>query len=226
MANPSRIPTPLYVRWQRVQYRIVPFVAVALCAAVAWRLWHEAPRVSAVGQVDSVARDASAPVAGMLVDLPSAAAPRLFEVVVSGQIIARVEQAGGKWTDIAAPLTGQVIKIHRRPGQSISAGEPVVTIAADRGTTITTYLRAEQRAQPEPGMIVDGRQRSDSAIPFHATIERIGPQYEPVPAAQLRDRKAEEWGLPIILSIPPDVHLKPGELVYLGWRTNAGTGEK
>jgi multidrug efflux pump subunit AcrA (membrane-fusion protein) len=223
--EPSPIPTPLFVKWQRAQHRIVPFLAVALCAAVAWRLWQDSPRMTAVGQVDSVTAEARAPAAGMLVD-PGTDPPALYETVSAGQVIARVEQAGGKTKDVAAPIAGQVIKIHRRPGQQITAGEVVATIAADRGTTITTYLRAEQRARAEPGMIVDARERADSSAPFHATIERIGPQYEPVPSSQLRDRKTEEWGLPVVLSIPPEVNLKPGELVYLGWHTAPAAPEK
>ena len=46
---PSAIPTPLFIHWQRFQHRLIPFLAVALAAGSAWRLWREAPRVTAVG---------------------------------------------------------------------------------------------------------------------------------------------------------------------------------
>jgi multidrug resistance efflux pump len=159
--------------------------------------------------------------AGTLAEPPSGKAPELFDAVTAHQVIARVEAEGGKWTDVVAPITGQIIKIHHPLGDTVKAKQALFTIAGERGRYITTYLRAEQRARPESGMAVDVRQRADSAKSFRAVVERIGPQYEPIPPAQLRDRKAEEWGLPVILAVPIDVDLRPGELVYVGWHDGA-----
>jgi hypothetical protein len=68
-------------------------------------------------------------------------------------------------------------------------------------------------------MPVDVRLRSDPSQIFHAAVERIGPQYEQIPDVQLRDQKSKEWGLPVVISIPSDAALKPGELVYVAWGT-------
>lgn len=220
-APPRRpIPTPPFVRWQRLQHRLVPVLAVALGAGAAWRLWREAPRVTAVGQVDVETADVRAPDAGEAANPPhdKADAPKLYDTVAPGQVLARVRRFGdGHLIDIAAPFGGQVVKIHFHPGQAVTGGERLFTLAGDRGVSITTYVRSDQAIRPEPGMAVDVRERSDSAKTFQAVIERVGPQYEPVPAAQLRDRKTEEWGLPVIITVPPDANLKPGELVYVGW---------
>jgi hypothetical protein len=216
-STPSRIPTPLFVRWQRLQHGLIPFLAFVLCGAVAWRLWQEAPRITAVGQVNTESADARAPVAGMLVDLASGRSPKLYEDVLIGQVVARVQRDTGKSVEVVAPISGQIVRIHHEPGQNVSNGQSIFTIAASRGRHITTYVRSDQRAQPEPGMRVDVRQRSDAARTYEAIVERVGPQYEPVPPAQLRDRKAEEWGLPVIILLPENADLKPGELVYIGW---------
>jgi multidrug resistance efflux pump len=215
VSNNLRIPTPINVRWRRLQYQLVPFLTVILCSLIAWRLWHEAPRVTAVGQVGIETADVRSPSDGVLLDVPGRA-PRLYDVVTTGQLLARLEH-DGKTTDLTAPVTGQVVKLHRRAGDSVREGQLLVSIAGEHGRYITTYVRSDQRLQPEPGMPVDVRLKSDPSKTYRTAVERVGPQFEPVPAAQLRDRKAEEWGLPVIISIPPEAGLKPGELVYIGW---------
>lgn len=222
------ISTPLFVRWQRLQHRLVPFLFVVLGAAAAWRLWREAPRITAVGQVDLQTVNIRSPAAGEVAEPPPGkpASPRLIDTVAPGQVLACVRTTDGKLVDITAPFGGQVVKVDCYPGQTVVSGQTLFRIASDRGLSITTYVRSDQRARPEPGMAVDVREESDAGRTFHAVIERVGPQYEPIPSAQLRDRKAEEWGVPVIISLPPDAKLKPGELVYVGWlpTTSAGGG--
>jgi hypothetical protein len=218
--------TPLFIRWQRLQQRLVPFLFVALGAAAAWRLWREAPRITAVGQVDLETVNVRSPADGEAADPPpdSPPSPRLIDAVAPGQVLARVRTTDGKLLDITAPFGGQVVKVDCNPGQAVASGQTLFRIASDRGLSITTYVRSDQRARPEPGMAVDIREESDAARTFHAVIERVGPQYEPIPSAQLRDRKAEEWGVPVIISLPPEAKLKPGELVYVGWLPAASAG--
>lgn len=217
-ATITRIRTPLNVRWRRLQYQLLPMTAVVLCGALAWRLWQESPRLTIVGQVDVQTSSVRSPTDGILVELPHGRALELYDTVSAGEVIARIEH-NGKHTDITAAISGQIVAMHRKPGHTVSAGETLVSIASDRGRSITTYLRAEQRLTPEAGMPVEVRPRSNPAQAFAAAVERIGPQYVPVPAAQLHDRKSEEWGLPVVISIPPNVSLRPGELVYVGWPT-------
>ena len=208
---------PFSVRWRRLQYQLVPVLTVLLCSVVAWRLWQAAPRVTAVGQVSVESTDVRSPSAGLLVDLPGGNAPRLFDAVIAGEVVARLEHDGGQLTDIVAPASGKMVALHRRPGDTLNRGQLILSIAPDRGRFITTYVRSEQRVQPQPGMAVDVRSRSDPSKSYRTIVQRVGPQFEPVPAAQLRDRKTEEWGVPVVIAAPPDAPLKPGELVYIGW---------
>jgi len=199
-----------------MQYQLLPLAAVVLCGALAWRLWRQSPRLTIVGQVDAQTVSVRAPTDGMMVELPRGRSLELYDTISAGDVVAQVEH-DGKRTDLTAAISGQIVAIHHRPGHTVIAGESILTIASERGRSITTYIRAEQRLTPEAGMPVEIRLRSDTSQAFAASVQRIGPQYEPVPPAQLRDRKSEEWGLPVVISIPPDVALKPGELVYVGW---------
>ena len=216
MSNNSRIPTPLNVRWKRLQYQLIPVLTVVLSSLIAWRLWHEAPRVTGVGQVGIETADVRSTAAGVLLDLPSGRAPRLYDLVTTGQPLARLEH-DGKTTELTSPISGQVVTLHRRPGDTVVEGQLLFSIAGEQGRYITTYVRSDQRVQPEPGMPVDVRLKSDPSKSYRTAVERVGPQYEQVPPAQLRDRKSEEWGLPVIIAVPREAALKPGELVYIGW---------
>jgi hypothetical protein len=228
VAKIARIPTPMNVRWQRMQYQLLPLLTVVFCSVLAWRLWHAAPHVTAVGQVNAETTEARSPEFGYLEDPPAPLrAPRLFDAVAAGQVVARVarDAGGAAGVDLVAPVAGQVVEIHRRTGQSVGAGQAVFTIAADHGRSITAYLRGDLRGYPEPGMPVAVRPRAGPADrAFRSVVERVGPQYQPVPAAQLRNNRAQEWGLPVMIPIPPEAFLRPGELVFVDWLASPPSG--
>jgi hypothetical protein len=220
--NLSRIPTPVSVRWRRLKYRVFPALTVTLCVVLAWQLWHGAPLSAAMtGQVNTETADARSPAAGALADPATGHAVDVFDPVAAGQVIARIEQAGGKWASVVAPLAGQVVQVHVRVGEAVRSGQPLYTIAANRGRYVTAYVRSGSPVTIEAGASMEVRPRSDPARTYRAVVERVGPRYEPVPTIQLRDRKSEEWGLPILIALPADAAaaganwLRPGEMVFV-----------
>lgn len=217
MTKLSPIPTPKRVRLDRLRHRIVPVCTVVLSAALALWIWSGSFAVTTVGQVDSDTTDVHSPSAGLLSEIPEGRLPRQFDVVHAGDVLGRIQAENGKFSPVVAPVSGQVIEVRGEPGQPIKAGQTVLTLIADRGQSITAYIRAEERVQPKPGMAVDVVQHADASKKFRAVVERVGPRFEPIPAAHLRGRKTEEWGLPVIITVPADANLRPGELVYIGW---------
>jgi len=217
LALSTLIPTPPLVRWRRIRYQLIPIVAVILCSLAAWQLWRESPRATVIGQVTAESVDLRAPGTGMLVELPDRTEPRQFDQVIAGQIVARIQHDDGRWTDLAAKSDGQIIAIQREPGQTVAAGDSILTLAPNHGRHITAYLRADHHLQIEPGTPGILHPHSDPTASVRAAVERVGPRYERIPAAQIRDRKGDERGLPILISIPPECPLRPGELVYVEW---------
>ncbi|MHB1034555.1 MAG: HlyD family secretion protein [Pirellulales bacterium] len=120
--------------------------------------------------------------------------------------------------EIRAPISGIVSAIHRRPGQAVRAGDPILTVSDNRPQYIISYIRQEQRIQPVRGMLVDVRVRSIPTRTFETKIEDIGPQVEAVPSHQLRDSKVPEWGLPVHIAMPEGATLRPGELVDITFK--------
>lgn len=117
--------------------------------------------------------------------------------------------------EIRSPFRGRVVAIHRHPGQLIRAGEPLMTIADEHGGHIKCYIRQDQRIAPEVGMRVEVRPRMPGSKAAESVIEIIGPQLEQVPHHLLHDPRSPEWGLPVHIVMPPQMNLRPGELVDL-----------
>lgn len=116
---------------------------------------------------------------------------------------------------IEAPASGVIVAIHRRPGQAVRAGDPIITIAEEHSTRIVAYLRTDQRLEPHVDMPVGVKRRTDPGRVHESRVEMIGPQVELIPPDQLRNPTVPEWGLPVSIALPADVELRPGEVVDL-----------
>jgi multidrug resistance efflux pump len=119
--------------------------------------------------------------------------------------------------EIRVPISGRIVAIHKRPGQAVRAGDPIVTIAAESGSYIVAHLRENQNQNVKAGVPVEIRPRSSMNVVSKSVVVRIGPQISEVPSHQRRDASRPEWGLPVRIAVPPDVKLRPGELVDLNF---------
>lgn len=121
-----------------------------------------------------------------------------------------------------APITGTITAVHCYPGQRVRAGDPIVTIASQQGRYIVSYVPEERSAQAKIGMGVEVRARSAGSQPRESVVERVGPQFEPIPIHQLRNPQVPEWGLPVRVVLPDGLRVLPGELVDIRFHTGGG----
>jgi multidrug resistance efflux pump len=126
---------------------------------------------------------------------------------------------------IKSPISGTVTQIHARPGQFVQPGHPILEIASERGTGIVAYLRAEQQILPREGMEVEVRTASDPYHSHAAQVESVAGQYDSVPTRLLRDPKTPEWGIPVRVTLPQDISVRPGELVRVTFRSRPFSGK-
>jgi multidrug resistance efflux pump len=114
-------------------------------------------------------------------------------------------------------MDGMVSMVFHRSGEAINAGEPIATIAAFNPVRIVGYLRAPVMEQPRVGSRVEVRTRGPHREVGLASILQVGTQVEAVTPALLGPVKFAnlELGLPISISLPPDLKIMPGELVDL-----------
>jgi multidrug resistance efflux pump len=115
--------------------------------------------------------------------------------------------------EIRAPITGTICAIYRWPGQAIRTGEPIMTIAADNGRYIVSYIRQEQYIALQAGAPVLVKTRQPKAESLASTIEQVGSQMELIPQHQRRNVQLPEWGIPVRISMPQKLTIRPGELV-------------
>jgi hypothetical protein len=118
---------------------------------------------------------------------------------------------------LTAPIRGLVSLIHRRKGENISAGEPLVTISASHTDHIVGYLRQPLPIEPRTNMEVRIRTRGPKKEIGFGRIVSVGAHLQPINYALLPPTRPEtvDLGLPILVSLPLGLSVHPGEFVDL-----------
>jgi multidrug resistance efflux pump len=118
---------------------------------------------------------------------------------------------------LRAPMDGVVTSILRRRGEAIMAGEPLVEIAGAQPEQIIGFIRQPIGFQPKTGDVVEVRTRGNNRQVGETQVTAVGARME-LFTQPLRIRgfdSSMERGLPVLLNVPLDMRLYPGELVDL-----------
>jgi len=124
---------------------------------------------------------------------------------------------------LVAPSAGVVSFVHRREGENIVDGEPILTLSAISSDRIIAYLRQPLTLEPHTNMVVEVRSRSLHREVGEGRILAVGTQMEPILPQLLPGATGSntvEYGLPILVSLPPGMRVHPGEVVDLLPRAN------
>ena len=116
---------------------------------------------------------------------------------------------------LRAPFDGMITKVLRNVGENVLAGEPLLLLTATEPKSITGYLRQPFPLEPAIGQKVQVRTHAKKNLIGNATITRVGVHFEPILNPALHPSPTPEVGLPIEVSLPPNIKLRPGELVSL-----------
>ncbi len=114
-----------------------------------------------------------------------------------------------------APISGMIAGILKRPGENVSQGQPILMIQGEQPERIIGYLRQPFTLEPKVGMHVQVRSRTLRRNESDAQIVQVGAAFEPITQALIRPGLTHEFGLPLAISIPANLHLHPGEVVDL-----------
>lgn len=129
----------------------------------------------------------------------------------------RVAEAQLAPLKLIAPISGRIRTLSKLSGATVSTGDPIVTISSPEVRHIVGFLGQPLRLEPKVGERVIVRSRGVGRSQGVATITHIGPRVEMFDSP-LRVRgmgTAQSRGLPIIVSLPANLKLLPGELVDL-----------
>ncbi|HSU54664.1 MAG TPA: HlyD family efflux transporter periplasmic adaptor subunit [Candidatus Dormibacteraeota bacterium] len=116
---------------------------------------------------------------------------------------------------LKAPMDGIINAIFCRSGEAVTAGQVIASIATLNPVRIVGYLRAPVLEEPKVGMRVEVRTRGLKREIGSAKIMEVGGQLENIPAIVSGPFKltTAELGLPLDISLPNGMKIRPGELV-------------
>ena len=117
---------------------------------------------------------------------------------------------------LRAPLDGIITSVLHRSGESVVAGEPVLAIASETPVRIIGYLRPPNLDVAKVGMKVRVRVRNGLREAGLAQVTELGTQLETPPLAlALPLNPGADLALPVEISVPSNLKIRPGELVDL-----------
>jgi multidrug resistance efflux pump len=146
---------------------------------------------------------------------PSRISADLIAAIAVQESKLRLTEAELSPIQLRAPMDGIVTTIHHRAGETVTAGQSILSIATLHPVRIVGYLRPPIMDEPKVGMSVRVRTRGPRREAGSARIVEVGSQLESVPATLMGAAKlaSVELGLPIDISLPPNLKIRPGELV-------------
>lgn len=148
----------------------------------------------------------------------SAPSPADRAVAAATDLLEKQLAAQADATVLRAPMDGIVTTIHHRVGENAFAGEPVITIGALRPERIVAFMRQPLRLHLRQGDSVQVSVRG-TRVTKPARVIQVGAQLEPIDPVLLptpvMTSRISEYGLPLLIEIPPELGLAPGEMVVI-----------
>jgi len=117
---------------------------------------------------------------------------------------------------LMAPIAGKITAIDRLPGEIVMDGERILAITAEESTQLIAYLKPTSNFPLEPGTPIRIQTRGKDRRQAQSQIEGVSPEWEPLSNSSDTPSAGEfplNIGLPILLTLPQELNVKPGELV-------------
>ncbi len=119
-----------------------------------------------------------------------------------------------KPAELKAPIDGKIIALYKRAGERVRRGEIIMTIVAPTSNRVIGYVRQPLNIMPTTNDVVTVRTRSQKRIVATGKIVEVGPSWvELNPTLLATDVRRREVGLPVLIQLPPEFQLTPGEYV-------------
>lgn len=150
-------------------------------------------------------------------DEPSGPTPAERAVAAGTVLLQKQLEAQAAATVLRAPVDGIVATIVRTAGENAAAGEAVLYLGTVQPARIVAYERQPLRVQLHSGDHIRVRSRANHAV-ADARILQVGAQLDTIDPMLLplsSNGRVIEAGLPLLVEVPPQLALAPGEIVDL-----------
>jgi multidrug resistance efflux pump len=120
-------------------------------------------------------------------------------------------------TVLRSPLAGGISSVLKRPGEVVSAAEPLMVVSSDDARRVLAYRRQPLGDIPSVGDPVRVRSRRQGGMTFNGKVIRVGGWVDGIPVGFIsgprNSDKTLESGLPVLIELESGSGLVPGELV-------------
>ncbi len=117
---------------------------------------------------------------------------------------------------LLAPMSGKVTSLNHVRGETIMDGDRVLVITAEESTQLIAYLKPPIPDTLTPGAPIRIQTRGQNRRTATTKVEGISPDWETLAQAGEPTMTTEfslNIGLPVLLTLPPELKVRPGELV-------------
>lgn len=115
--------------------------------------------------------------------------------------------------ELTSPVDGTVSQIWRAPGEAVTAGDPILTIAVTQPTEVIGYAMQGQLERVRENMAVEIAKVSAPGQPVTSRITYVGPAVEQMPMQLWQNPTMPQYGRPFKVKLPPELVVIPGEIV-------------
>jgi multidrug resistance efflux pump len=115
--------------------------------------------------------------------------------------------------ELKSPFHGVVSQVWHRPGETVLAGQPILTIAEVKPTDVVAYVGEKQAGRVREKMVVELIKSNEPKQIASSQVTYLSPTIEQMPTQLWRNPNVPQWGRAFLVKVPPNFNVIPGEVV-------------
>jgi multidrug resistance efflux pump len=115
--------------------------------------------------------------------------------------------------ELKCPFDGLVSQVWHRAGEAVQVGEAILTLTRSRPTEIMAYAGQDQLGSVRQNMKVELVKSNPPEQVAVSQVAYVGPVMELMPERLWQNPNIPQYGLPVMIRIPPGMQLVGGEMV-------------
>lgn len=115
--------------------------------------------------------------------------------------------------ELKAPFDGVVSQVWHRQGETVLAGQSILTIAAVKPTDVVAYVSERQAGRLREKMAVELVKSNEPKQIAISQVTYLSPTIEQMPTQLWQNPNVPQWGRAFLVKVPPNFKVIPGEVM-------------
>lgn len=124
---------------------------------------------------------------------------------------------------IIAPADGEIISVLAQPGDVVRAGDPFVILTGSGVRQVIAYVSEREGRVLQPGHGANLHRRTMNRTRFPSRVVRVADTVSPFPPRFWPSPQVALYGREVVLELPPEASLDPGEALDVTFATTDRT---